>query len=75
VLNQVVCAAKRSTMSARVTTAATGWPLPIGLPSVTMSGATPQAEKPQSPSPVRAKPHWTSSATKSAPAARATSTS
>ena len=34
-------AANLSAISLVVTTAATGWPLPIGLPSVTMSGHTP----------------------------------
>ena len=66
-------APNRSTMSARVMTAATGWPLPIGLPSVTMSGTTPQREKPHS-SPVRPWPDCTSSATNSAPASRAAAT-
>ena len=37
--------AKRSVSSRRVITAATGWPLPIGLPSVTTSAATPCAAK------------------------------
>ncbi len=70
---KVVLAPKRSTISPRVMTAAMGWPLPIGLPNVTMSGVTPQREKPHS-SPVRPWPDCTSSATKSAPASRAAAT-
>ena len=45
-----------------VMTAATGWPLPIGLPSVTKSGVTPARVNDQSASPVRPWPAWTSSA-------------
>ena len=54
-----------------VTTAPIGWPLPIGLPRVTMSGTTPSWAKPQNAVPTRPKPAWTSSARQSAPAARA----
>ena len=54
-----------------VTTAPIGCPLPIGLPSVTMSGTTPSWAKPQNASPTRPNPACTSSATQSAPAARA----
>ena len=38
--------AKDSASSGVVTTTARGWPLPIGLPSVTMSGTTPE-ERPE----------------------------
>ena len=39
--NHSVVSASRSVISRRVISAATGWPLPIGLPSVTRSAATP----------------------------------
>ena len=39
--------AKAAAISGVVTTAASGWPLPIGLPIVTMSGTTPCVSKPQ----------------------------
>lgn len=35
-------AANDSASSGLVTTSANGWPLPIGLPKVTMSGTTPK---------------------------------
>jgi multidrug efflux pump subunit AcrB len=60
----------KAATSGVVTTAAIGWPLPIGLPSVTMSGTTSSSSKPQKCSPIRPKPVWTSSATHSPPAAR-----
>ena len=48
VLKNIVVSAKRSASSRRVITAATGCPLPIGLPSVTTSGAMPErGERPQ----------------------------
>ena len=58
-------------ISGVVTTAPIGWPLPIGLPSVTTSGTTPPSSKPQNALPTRPKPTWTSSAMQTAPAARA----
>ena len=38
---------KEAAISGVVTTAASGWPLPMGLPSTTMSGTTPWVSKPQ----------------------------
>ena len=58
-----------ATISRRVMTAATGWPLPIGLPSVTKSGTMPKRSNAHSASPVRPWPAWTSSAIHSPPAA------
>ena len=58
-------------ISGVVTTAPIGWPLPIGLPSVTMSGTTPPSSKPQNARPTRPNPVCTSSAMQTAPAARA----
>ena len=64
---------KEAATSGVVTTAAIGCPLPIGLPSVTMSGTTPSSSKPQKCSPMRPNPVWTSSATHSPPASRTAS--
>ena len=44
-----------------VTTAAIGWPFPIGFPSVTISGTMPCSSKAQKKSPTRPNPVWTSS--------------
>ena len=57
-------------ISGVVTTAANGWPLPIGLPIVTMSGTTSCVSKPQKCVPMRPKPTWTSSAMQRPPALR-----
>ncbi len=43
VLKKWARAAKRSASSRRITSAPMGWPFPIGLPRVTMSGTTPAA--------------------------------
>ena len=53
-----------------VTTAAIGWPLPIGLPRVTISGTTPCVSCAHMWLPTRPKPTCTSSARHSPPAAR-----
>ena len=42
VLKNTVWSAKAWAISWRVMTAPTGWPLPIGLPMVTMSGIKPR---------------------------------
>ena len=54
-----------------VTTAPSGWPLPIGFPRVTMSGTTPWVSKAKACVPTRPKPVCTSSAMHTAPAPRA----
>ena len=66
-------AANSAAIAGVVMTAPIGWPLPIGLPRVTMSGTTPSCAKPQNGVPTRPKPACTSSAMQSAPAARARS--
>ena len=58
------------TISGRVITAPSGWPLPIGLPRQTMSGTTSCNWKPHIASPWRPKPVCTSSATARPPALR-----
>ena len=52
-----------------VTTAPSGWPLPIGFPRVTMSGTTPWVSKAKTCVPTRPKPTCTSSAMHTAPGA------
>ena len=59
----------RRRSSGVVTTAPSGRPLPIGLPSTTMSGTTPCVSKPQKCVPSRPKPICTSSAMQTPPAA------
>ena len=59
-----------SAISGVVITAASGWPLPAGLPNVTMSGTTPCVSKPQKWLPTRPSPVCTSSAMQMPPAAR-----
>src|SRR5918998_1474892 len=63
VLKRPVRPTAACTTSVRVITAATGCPLPIGLPSVTTSGSMPKRENAHSTSPVRPWPDCTSSAT------------
>ena len=65
--------ANDAAISGVVTTAPSGCPLPIGFPSVTMSGTTPWVSKPHMWLPTRAKPIWISSAMHTAPFARASS--
>ena len=66
---KTVSSANRSAISRRVMTAATGWPLPIGLPRVTKSGSMPNRWNDHIASPVRPWPPCTSSAIHSPPAA------
>ena len=62
--------AKASAIARVVSTAPRGKPLPMGLPSTTMSGTTPWVSKPQKCVPSRPKPTCTSSAMQTPPAAR-----
>ncbi len=62
VLKYSIPVTKEEAISVVVTTAAIGWPLPIGLPRVTMSGTTSWLSKAQKWVPTRPKPTWTSSA-------------
>ena len=71
VLKYSIPLANAAAISGVVTTAASGCPLPIGLPIVTMSGTTPCVSNPQKASPTRPNPTCTSSAMHTAPASRA----
>ena len=70
VLKNSMPLANESAIASVVTTAASGKPLPIGLPRTTMSGTTPWVSKPQKCVPSRPKPTCTSSAMQTPPAAR-----
>ena len=70
VLKYSIPLSNEAAISGVVTTAASGWPLPIGLPIVTMSGTTPCVSKPQKCVPTRPNPTCTSSAMQTPPAAR-----
>ena len=74
VLKYVEASWKSETRALEATTPASGWPLPIGLPMVTMSGTTSLSWCPHIASPVRPNPACTSSQMKSPPASRTSST-
>src|SRR5690242_17963980 len=65
--------ANDSAMAVVVTTAASGNPLPNGLPTVTISGTTPCISNPQKCVPTLPNPTCTSSATHTPPAFRTVS--
>ena len=70
VLKNSIPLSNAAAISRVVTTAPIGMPLPIGLPSTTMSGTTPWASNAQKCVPIRPKPVCTSSAMQTPPAAR-----
>lgn len=61
---------KERAISRVVTTAASGWPAPMGLPRTRISGTAPCISKAQKWLPTRPKPAWTSSAMHTPPARR-----